>query len=125
METSPRRSSVTRTTKESKDVEVPPCHFKNNVAPVSPSAEGDRRSVDSAVEAYRPLFYFDADDDGRQGTKATMTCSERTRLTSTRVNGSVTAGRTLVAKLKCDVIVTEKYAYKLNDYFLCKHLTVA
>ena len=107
METSPRRSSVTRTTKELKDVEVPPNHFKNSVASVSPSTEGDCRSVYSSIEADRPFFfYFDADDDGRQGTKATMTRSERTRLTSD-FDGLVTAGRTVVVKGKCDVIVTD------------------
>ena len=47
VETFWRRSFVTRATKESKDVEVPRL-FKNRVASVSPSVEGDRRSVHSA-----------------------------------------------------------------------------
>ena len=107
METSPRWSSVMRTTKESRDVEVPPSHFKNSIVSVSPSAEDDRRSVNSAVEADQPLFYFDADDDCRQGNKAMMTRCETTRLTSTKDDGLATAGRTVVVKGKYDVIVTD------------------
>ena len=42
VKTSPRRSSVSRTTEESKDVDVPPSHFKNSVASVY--AVGWRRS---------------------------------------------------------------------------------
>ena len=95
-ETSRRRSSTTRATKESKDVEVPN-RFRNRVASVSPSVEGFRRSVDSAVEADRPFFYFDADDQDKRATKATMTRCLSTRLTSTRADGLVTAGRTDVA----------------------------
>ena len=93
METAPR-SSVTRTTKESKDVDVPSSHFKTNVA--------------SVVEADRPFFFcFDVDDDGRQENKAAMTFCETTRLTSTKVDGPATDGWTVVAKGKCDVMVTD------------------
>ena len=59
---------MTRNTKESKDVEAPR-HNKNRAASVSSSAGGDRRSVDSDVEDDRPFFfYFDANDESRQGT---------------------------------------------------------
>ena len=73
VETFWKRSSLARAT-ESKDVEVPR-YFKNRVASVSPSVEGDRRSV----QANRTFFfYFDADDESRWGTKATMPRYETT-----------------------------------------------
>ena len=96
MDTSRKRSTTTRATKESKDVEVT-SRFRNRVASVSPLVEGFLDLLTAAVEADRPFFYFDADDQGKRGTKAPMTRCESTRLTSTSVDGLVTARRTDVA----------------------------
>ena len=102
-----RVSGMTRATTESKAIKARP-NFKKRVASVSSLVEVDRRSVKSSVEAVRPFFfYFDADDGSRRGTKATMTRCETTRLTSTRIDGLVTAGCTVVTRGKCDVIVTD------------------